>query len=407
MKIAVIGLGKLGLPIACALAEKAEVIGVDRDPRVAEAVADGVATSEPGVNIVSTSRIKHVTSCIAPAVAASEFSFVIVPTPSDDSGRFSNDYVLEACKEIGRGIISNRNHTVVIVSTVMPGSIDNPIRLALEHASGVRAGEGFGLLYSPQFVALGEVIEGFTSPDLILIGRQGNSKVEGLLGVYDRILKSLPQIAVTTPINAELAKLALNCAIASKVHFSNQLARVVENVRGADVDVITDIIGTDRRIGKAYTRAGIMYGGPCFPRDVRALATLPGAIWFHRLSEHNEDSLERLISKVAGTEGVVGILGYSYKVGSSVTEDAVGAALQDTLTTRGRTVHVDYMHTPEEVVNLSDVVVCALPDEHYRKVPTEVWMRKPRVVFDCWRVLRHLDGIPGITYLPVGIGPKE
>ena len=409
MKIAVIGLGKLGIPIACALAGKCEVIGVDRNPRVLEVLADGGdVTSEPGVNVVTTSRIKQLMMDAAAAVAITDFSLVIVPTPSDRNGRFSNEHVLAACKEIGKGLITNQHHTVVIVSTVMPGSMDGPIRLALEHASGQLAGDGFGLVYSPQFVALGSVIEDFTNPDLILIGKYGNSKAEGVIAMYDRILRCLPQIAVTTPINAELAKLSLNCAVASKIHFANQLARVVELIPGADVDVITDIVGTDRRIGKAYLRAGIMYGGPCFPRDVVALATLPGAVWFNRLAQHNEGSFLRLLSTVRGLRGVVGILGAGYKVGSNVTEHAVGTMLQAALRSHGVEVHIDSRRTPEEVIALSDTVVVTLDDMEYRSIPREVWTSKPRVVVDCWRTLQHLDGCHDhLTYIPVGIGPRQ
>lgn len=407
MKIAVIGLGKLGLPIACALAEKAEVIGVDRDPRVAEAVADGVETSEPGVDVVSTGHIKHVLTDAAPAVAASEFTFVVVPTPSDHNGRFSNKYVLAACQEIGRGLQTVTDHTVVIVSTVMPGSTEGPIARALEHASGKRAGIGFNLIYSPQMVALGSVLEDFTHPDLIIVGRYGDSKYSGLLAVYDRILKTLPQIAVTDCINAELAKLSLNCAISSKVHFMNELARVVEKIPGADVDTITDIIGADRRIGRAYTRAGIMVGGPCFPRDLSAMATLPGAVWFGRIAQHNDDSLVAIMQTLRATSGVIGILGMSYKVGSSVREWSVGDILASTMTDRyRRTVHNDSAHTPAELVEMSDVVVITLPDDKYREIPLEVWTSKPRLVIDCWRILRHLSRAhEHLTYMPVGIGP--
>jgi UDPglucose 6-dehydrogenase len=375
---------------------------------VLEAVDTGAANGEPGVNVVSVDRIKKVTSDAAAAVAASDFSLVIVPTPSDRNGRFSNEYVLAACREIGKGLVSNPHHTVVIVSTVMPGSIDSEILRTLEYASGLRAGEDFGLVYSPQFVALGSVIHDFTHPDLILIGKYGHTKAEGVIAMYDRILRSLPQIAVTTPINAELAKLSLNCAVASKIHFSNQLARVVELIPGADVDVITDIIGTDRRIGKAYLRAGIMYGGPCFPRDVEALATLPGATWFCRLAEHNDDSLAALFRTVRATVGVIGILGTSYKVGSNVTERAVGTILCDYLRDAcQREVHTDYMQTAEEVIALSDTVIVTLDDMDYRRVPREVWTSKPRVVIDCWRSLQHLDRChEHLTYIPIGIGPR-
>jgi UDPglucose 6-dehydrogenase len=407
MNVAVVGLGKLGLPIAVTLAEKMNVIGTDTNHNHLTALAAGeFTTTEPGVDVHALGRIKHYTGAVNAAAGASDFTFVIVPTPSDGNGRFSNEYVLAACKEIGRGMQGRNGQTIVIVSTVMPGSMDSSICLALESASGLRAGRDFNLLYSPQMVALGSVIRDFTHPDLLIIGKYGLSLTQPLLKLYDRILKSLPQIAVTDCINAELAKLSLNCAISSKIHFMNQLARVVENIPGADVDTITDIMGADRRIGRAYTKAGIMVGGPCFPRDLRAMSTLPGAVWFNRIAQHNETSWRSIAQTLRATKGVIGILGVSYKVGTDVTEESVGEHLQHAMLNSGREVHVDSTHTPEEVVAMSDIVVVTLPDQRYSDISLAIWTLKPRIVIDCWRTLRHLHRAhEHLTYIPVGVGP--
>lgn len=409
MNIAVVGLGKLGLPIAVTLAERANVIGCDNNHNHLAALASGeFKTSEPGVDVHSLGRIKHYSAAINAAVAVSQFTFLIVPTPSDTNGRFADLHVLAACHEIGRGLRESPGHTVVIVSTVMPGSTAGPIRLALEAASGLKAGRNFGLVYSPQMVALGSVIEDFTHPDLIIIGKYGDSLVEPLIQVYDRVLKSLPQIAVTTPINAELAKLSLNCAISAKLSFVNQLARLVERIPGADVDAITDIIGADRRIGRAYTKAGVMVGGPCFPRDLRAIATLPGGYWFHLLDYHNSDSLAAIVQTLKATKGTVGILGMSYKVGTDVREGALGTMLSEMLRAAGRTVVEESEGKAcDEVVAASDVVVVTLPNDMYRGIAFETWSSKERVVIDCWRILRHLNVGTNITYIPIGVGPDK
>ena len=176
MRLCVIGLGKLGSPLAAVLASKGHsVVGLDRNPAFVAAINQGRApVAEPGLQaLIDESRKRlRATASFAEAIAGSDASFVIVPTPSQGDGAFSNEYVLEAVREIGQALRGNdRYHVVSIVSTVMPGATGGVIRAALEEASGREVGMGLGLCYNPEFIALGSVVRDLLNPDMVLLGK--------------------------------------------------------------------------------------------------------------------------------------------------------------------------------------------------------------------------------------------
>src|SRR5690348_18389900 len=175
MDLSVFGLGKLGAPLAAVLASKGhQVIGYDPVPAVVAAVESGRApVDETGLQALmdrSSARIAA-THDAAEAVRRSAITYVIVPTPSDAGGSFTNHYVLDAVERIGRALRTKvAYHVVVVTSTVMPGSMDGPIREALERTSGRTVGADVGLCYSPEFIALGSVVHDMLNPDVVLIG---------------------------------------------------------------------------------------------------------------------------------------------------------------------------------------------------------------------------------------------
>ena len=174
MRIAVVGLGKLGAPLAAVLASKGnQVLGIDVNPEVVRLVNEGRApVEEPGLHeLMSASQNRLSATTELAAAAEQDASILLVPTPSDERGAFSNEHVLAAVEEIGRALRGREDyHVVVVASTVMPGSCDAEIRPTLEGASGRRLGENLGLCYSPEFIALGSVIRDMLEPDMVLIG---------------------------------------------------------------------------------------------------------------------------------------------------------------------------------------------------------------------------------------------
>jgi len=434
--LSVIGLGKLGAPMAACLAAKGfPVIGVDVDARKVDALNRAQApVFEPGLPEllqVAKTRLKA-TQDIPTAVLNSEVTFVVVPTPSEPDGSFSLRYVLQACEGIADALRKKSLwHLVVITSTISPGSMDNSIRPLLEEHSGKRSGIDFGLCYNPEFIALGSVIRDFLNPDFVLIGESDERSGQVLEGIYRQVCENNPPVVRMNFINAELTKLAVNTFVTTKISFANMLARICEKLPGADVDVVTKALGLDSRIGTKYLKGAVSYGGPCFPRDNLALIATAQKVGApadiaeatDRFNRWQVKWLADFVQEHLPEGGAVGILGLAYKPGTDVVEESVGLLLaRELIEQRVRVIAYDpagvenarrmlgdgviFVNSPQACIDLSDIVVVATPWKEFRSLPKETWERHgpPRVVIDCWRVLRGLEGCDGVIYVPLGKG---
>jgi len=254
MRISVVGLGKLGAPLAaCYAARGHTVVGVDLNEESVRLVNQGLPpVDEPDLErLLRESRGRlSATTDLALAVLQTELTFVVVPTPSKPSGAFSLRFVLRAARTIGRAIKDKPSrHTVVITSTVMPGATDGKVRATLERYSGKQCGRDFGLCYSPEFIALGSVVRDLSRPDLILIGESdpqaGDLVAEAVLSLCD----NEPPVRRTSFASAELAKLAINTFVTAKISFANMLAELCEHLPAADVAAVTTAVGLESRVG--------------------------------------------------------------------------------------------------------------------------------------------------------------
>ena len=252
-----------------------------------------------------------------------------------ETGAFSLDYVLSVMELIGEALRGKDSyHLVALTSTVMPGATGGPVRETLEEASGKQAGVDFGLCYSPEFIALGSVIQDFLHPDFLLIGESDERSGAELAEIYRRTVENDPPVAHLNFVNAELAKISVNTFVTTKIAFANMIARICEKLPGADVDAVTSALGLDSRIGAKYLRGAISYGGPCFPRDNIALATLArslGAPAFvaEATDAGNRDGIERLadIMRLDSSRKCRGVLGLAYKPNTDVVEESPGVHL--------------------------------------------------------------------------------
>ena len=275
--LSVFGLGKLGAPMLAVFAHKGfEVIGTDLNPAFVDAINDGRApVEEPGLaGMIAANRARiRATLDPAEAVAASDASFIIVPTPSGPDGFFRNDYLVSALEAIGRAIRAKAGyHLVVVTSTVMPGATGGILRETLERASGRRVGPDLGLCYNPEFIALGTVVRDMLNPDMILIGQSDAKAGDMLEAIYRQSVESRPDYQRMNWVNAELCKIAVNTYVTTKISYANMIAGMCDRLPGADADVVTHALGADSRIGRKYIKGAIAYGGPCFPRDNKAFA---------------------------------------------------------------------------------------------------------------------------------------
>jgi UDPglucose 6-dehydrogenase len=431
----VIGLGKLGAPMAAALAARGlRVIGVDADADKVEVLRRGLPpVFEPGLAeaIQKAEGRLTATGNVAEAVREADVTFVVVATPADPDGTFSLRQVLPVCEAVGQALAAKPDfHLVVLTSTVMPESTGGAVRETLERASRKHAGADFGLCYNPEFIALGSVLRDFLNPDFLLIGESDERAGALLESLYRQVCENRPAFARMNFVNAEIAKLAVNTYVTTKISYANMLARLCEKVPGANVDVVTKAIGLDSRIGGKYLKGAISYGGPCFPRDNLAMialaeklgagADLPRAT--DRFNRGLISWLADLAQQQAAPGGTVGILGLTYKPNTDVVEHAPGLLLAEELISRRVPVAVsdpagceNSRHAlgdrarfamASECVAVSQVVVVATPWLEFQQIPAKEWGRpsSPRTVIDCWRALPHLSNAEGVRYICLGIG---
>jgi len=422
--VSVCGLGKLGAPMAAAIASRGfDVVAHDVRAEPVAALADGRSpVAEPGVQELITAHRDRLTAThdLRAAVAGTDLTFVIVPTPSEPDGSFSLRFIRAAFAEIGAALAAKRRfHHVVLSSTVLPGSTRHGLLPVLERTSGLTCGRDFTLSYNPEFVALGTVIRDFLNPDFILIGEHDAVGGAALESFYGKLLTRSAPCRRMSLENAELAKISLNAYVTTKISFANLLADYCEAVPGGDADIVCQALGDDLRIGRKYFSGGQAFGGPCFPRDNRALAAFArqiglGAELPLATDAYNSGLLSRSLAQVMAlvpSGGAVGVLGLAYKPATPVVEEAPGFILARELAAAGRRVvaHDPVAGKAARSVLPADVTLAAtaadclhgvsaaaitLPDPAYRALrPAD--FPHPMTVLDYWRVLN-----PAVVALP-------
>ncbi|HXI38582.1 MAG TPA: nucleotide sugar dehydrogenase [Bryobacteraceae bacterium] len=437
MRLSIIGLGKLGAPMASVLAEKGHtVIGVDVNPGYVNALNQGRApVNEPGLDeLIRKNRDRlSATTDYAEAIAASDVTFIIVPTPSEDDGAFSLRYVLAAGESIGYALrAKSAYHLVVLSSTVMPGSTGGSLQPLLERASGKRCGEDFGLCYNPEFIALGSVIHDMLNPDLVLIGESDRRSGDILESLHGGVCESDPFIARMNFVNAELTKLSVNTFVTTKISYANMLAQVCERLPGADVAVVSRALGADSRIGTKYLKGALGYGGPCFPRDNIAFSVLARrhgvpAILAEATDELNRRQVPRLAEMIltrlpAG--GTAGVAGLSYKPDTEVIEASQGLMLAQYLLVRdvnvvvydpaamdnARSALIGRVHFASSLADCAreaDVLAITTPWREFESLSAEAVRPvngRAKTVIDCWRILPSAAFEAVGEYLALGLG---
>jgi UDPglucose 6-dehydrogenase len=436
MKISIIGLGKLGAPMAAVMAHKGNtVVGVDVNPAYVAAIEQGLPpVNEPGLaDLITANRERlSATEDYEAAILATDVTFIIVPTPSDPDGRFSMRYVLSAAEKIGAALREKDAwHLVVLSSTVMPGSTAGELLPALEAASGKKCGRNFGLCYNPEFIALGSVIRDMLRPDMILIGESEERGGAILEQLYTGVCDSNPHIQRMSYVNAELTKISVNTFVTTKISYANMLAQICETLPGADVDVVTAALGCDTRIGPKYLKGGLGYGGPCFPRDNVAFSAMARANGVPALLAEATDATNRnqvprlaaLIRSRLPEGGAVAILGLSYKPETEVIDESQGVALARELAKAGVKVvvydpaamanarvalgeTVTFAANAAECAGAADVTAVTTPWAEFQSLQAKDFRRGATVV-DCWRMFREADFGEAVVRFTLGGGPGE
>ncbi len=336
--IAVIGTGYVGLVTAAGFAELGnEVWCVDIDAEKIAGLERGeIPIYEPGLEeCVARNRERlHFTTDLAPALEHARLLFVAVGTPSTYSG----DADLSAVHAVVAAMPKSDRHALVMKSTVPAGTGAAIQRLFAGQ------GKGFAYVSCPEFLKEGSALEDFLRPDRVVVGDEGDWAGDAVAELYAPLDAPLVRTDIRS---AEMIKLAANAFLATKISFINEIANVCEET-GADVVEVARGMGLDRRIGPSFLKAGLGYGGSCFPKDVSALKQLAGNTGYHfqlltAVIEVNELQKRRVIGKLQKHLGSlvgkrIGLLGLAFKPNTDDMREASSLVLAGRLQADGATV---------------------------------------------------------------------
>jgi GDP-mannose 6-dehydrogenase len=406
VRISIFGIGYVGAVCCGSLAARGHtVIGVDVSPSKVEMINNGISPIvEPGLEellgkAVISGNLRG-TADAREAIENSDLTMICVGTPSKQSGDLDLRYVEAVTQEIGKALAGkNEWHTVVIRSTVLPGTINNVVRPILEERSGKKAGEGFGLASNPEFLREGTAIADYEFPPMTVIGEHCKRSGDTLEELY----RDLPGPIIRKSIEvAEMIKYACNVWHALKISFANEIGNIA---KALDVDgrEVMDVMCEDTKlnISKYYMRPGFAFGGSCLPKDVRALTyratqldvkhPLLGAIL-----NSNNHQIERACNMIQRFEKrKVALLGLSFKAGTDDLRESPLLSLAEFLIGKGYDLKIydrnveyarmngankDYINTRiphvssllssdlPGMVNEADVVILGNSDETFRDV---------------------------------------
>ena len=422
--LVVVGCGKLGAPLVACLANAGhKVVGVDISKELIENLEAGIVTwNEPGLVELITKNRKNISfqENYDGAFKKTDATFIIVPTPSVASGEFSNRFVLEAVTEVGKGLSKSsvKDHLVVIVSTVMPGSTQGEIKSALLAAAG-ESSMNLQICYSPEFIALGTVIKNMQYPDMILIGEEDSRAGDLLSEISLSIVKNEPIVMRLTLAEAEISKIAINSFVTTKISFSNQISEICESTPGTSAKKVLAAIGADSRIGRSYLSAGTGYGGPCFPRDNRAFRTYANTIGVDAdlsiatdaINVRQDQRVIRLVNSKLARGSRLLVVGLSYKPDTDVTEESpavafIGKAQQAGYLVDAVDEHVKSVKssvpfeifTPDSLLdrNYSGAILF-VPSKGYADLPSAI--QNEVVLIDLWGLW---EGLFNLDYTRLG-----
>jgi len=340
--ITIIGTGYVGAVTGACFAELGHNITfVGRDQKKLDLISSGKSPIyEPGLDDLlakNQDRISTTTDLVG-AVKRTDLTFICVGTPSQDDGSIDLRQVEDVSSVIGSAIRSSPDyHTIVVKSTVLPGTTEDLLLPILEKESGKKAFIDFGLAMNPEFLKEGSAIEDFFHGDRVVIGSNDQETSSILKALYGSL--GVP-IYTTTMKTAEMIKYASNAFLATKISFANELGNLCKQIEIDSYEVFQGV-GMDTRIGPHFFRSGIGFGGSCFPKDVRALIAHARTVGdepriLNAVIRTNDDQPRKLINllkkHVRPAGRTIGILGLAFKPDSDdVRESRAISIIMDLL----------------------------------------------------------------------------
>ena len=340
--ISIIGVGRLGICVGLCLEHAGyNVLGVDVFPDYVEKINNKTLFSpEPSVNKMLSNSINFsATTNFDEALVFSDIIFIYVATPSSGGEKFYDHTTLgNILMKINERKVQNKH--IVIGCTVTPGYIREVGNFLIKDCKNT------SLSYNPEFIAQGDIINGIFAADFILIGEGSKEAGNKLQEIYEKLGESyghIPVIHRMSPVSAEITKLSVNCFVTTKIAFANMIGDVADLTIGANKFDILNAVGADSRVGKKYLMPGYGFGGPCFPRDNRALGGYIQRMGIDPLipiatdtlnALHTKFQTQKILDKKIDTVVIIGV-GYKEKCSVDIIEESAKLKIGEELVRSG------------------------------------------------------------------------
>ena len=436
MKIAVIGLGFVGLTLSSVLASRGiTTIGIDSDRKKCSKIAKGIPTFfEPNLEktlkkalkkkLIITNKLYSINNC--------DFIFITVGTPEKKNGEIDLSFIKEVVRSVGKLISKNKKKPIILIkSTVIPGTMKNVVLPILERNSKKKAGKDFGLISNPEFLQESKAIHDTIKPHVVVLGGYRTKFMKKTEKFFSRFNPNVP-IIITNHQTAEMIKYAHNTFLATKISFINQIANICQGIPDTNIDDVANTMGLDPRIGNLFLNAGPGYGGSCLPKDIKAIINLSSKLGVNHtlltaVEKINKQQISHIVTLVKQNIGKINgkkltILGIAFKPGTDDIRNSVSIDLVKRLLKLGAKITI---HDPKALENARKIfhdntkyvksVPSALKDCQCAIIMTQ-WKDYERInnktikqmakkfIIDTRRVLynKNLDA----KYYAIGLGQK-
>jgi UDPglucose 6-dehydrogenase len=350
-------------------------------------------------------------------VANSRFIFVTVGTPSKPDGEMETKYVEKAINDIGKNVSNYKFfQTVIIKSTVLPGTTNSLVKPTLEKQSGKKVGRDIGLCVNPEFLREGSAINDTMKPDALVIGREDSKSESEIMQLYKKFYEELPPVIVTSFSNAEMIKYAVNSFRGVQLSYLNSLANLANKLHGADIGEVIEGFAKITKVDNRYLRAGPGFGGSCLPKDMKAISALMKRMKVDpilleaalKVNATQPEIIVQMGEKEAGNlKGKkIALLGLAYKGGTDDVRDSPSLQIAEVLLRKGAIVaaydpaainkarealhdRIYYSTSLEESLENSELAIIATDWNEFRMLKPDVFekLMKKAIVIDTRRLL--------------------
>jgi UDPglucose 6-dehydrogenase len=394
MKISIIGTGYVGSVTGVCFAEMGhQIYFVDIDQTKLNAINSGKSPIfEPDLDVLLVKNRKKITTTtdISEAVIQTDLTMICVGTPQKTDGSSDLRFIIDAAHTIGKALVKNKKyHTVIVKSTVLPGTTSKVVQPVLEQESGKKATVDFGIGSNPEFLKEGSAVKDFFHTDRIVIGANDPKTKKTLEGLY----KPLHVPIFTTDIKtAEMIKYVSNAFLATKISFSNEIGNLCK-VNEIDSYEVFQGVGMDSRINPHFFRSGIGFGGSCFPKDIHALISFAESQAIDTkilkaVLKTNDDQPQKLITllkKHLDIRGkTIGILGLSFKPDTDDIRESRAVPVVTELLAAGAEV---IAYDPMAIPGFSAL----FPNIHYAHTAGGVFTSDAIIIITEWAEFSQLD----------------